>query len=215
MKISNLTKMAESYPNGKKTLWEKEKLLITSNFSFSHSVFKRLVSQGRQKVSLCGNGLSAYTLYRHFNPFPNKPWFLGVFSTSLLKTLRENEKLLLMTNFSFCHSVFYPFIELSVLSIEFEIAICKFLDFEKVYNLSFGKGLNSVAPTNDFLFLACPFKCRIRNIEANFVTKPRHTSTKNLNETVHTFFVEEMVLNALAPPGWLSGERVRLMTWWL
>ena len=29
-----------------------------SNFSFSHSVFKRLVSQGRQKVSLCGNGLN-------------------------------------------------------------------------------------------------------------------------------------------------------------
>ena len=29
-----------------------------SNFSFSHSVFKRLVSQGRQKVSLCGNGLT-------------------------------------------------------------------------------------------------------------------------------------------------------------
>ena len=30
-----------------------------SNFSFSHSVFERLVSQGRQKVSLCGNGLTA------------------------------------------------------------------------------------------------------------------------------------------------------------
>ena len=29
-----------------------------SNFSFSHSVFKRLVSQGRQKVSSCGNGLN-------------------------------------------------------------------------------------------------------------------------------------------------------------
>ena len=28
-----------------------------SNFSISHSVFKRLVSQGRQKVLLCGNGL--------------------------------------------------------------------------------------------------------------------------------------------------------------
>ena len=28
-----------------------------SKFSFSNSVFKRLVSQGRQKVSLCGNGL--------------------------------------------------------------------------------------------------------------------------------------------------------------
>ena len=34
-----------------------EKLLATSNFSFSHSDFKRLVSQGCQKVSLCGNGL--------------------------------------------------------------------------------------------------------------------------------------------------------------
>ena len=28
----------------------KGELLVTSNFSFSHSVFKRLVSQGRQKV---------------------------------------------------------------------------------------------------------------------------------------------------------------------
>ena len=62
-------KMAESYPNGQKTLWEKEKLLVTSNFSFSHSVFKRLVSQGRQKASLCGNGLNTkknIKLDRHF-----------------------------------------------------------------------------------------------------------------------------------------------------
>ena len=29
-----------------------------SSFSFSHSVFKRLVSLGCQKVSLCGNGLN-------------------------------------------------------------------------------------------------------------------------------------------------------------
>ena len=49
--------MAESYPNGLKTLWEREKLLVTSNFSLSHSVFKRFVSKGRQKVSMCGNGL--------------------------------------------------------------------------------------------------------------------------------------------------------------
>ena len=30
---------------------------IARNFSFSHSVFKRFVSQGSQKVPLCGNGL--------------------------------------------------------------------------------------------------------------------------------------------------------------
>ena len=60
--------MVKSYSNGKKTLWEKEKLLVTSNFSFTHSVFKRLVSQGRQKVSLCGNGLSVFILYFSTGP---------------------------------------------------------------------------------------------------------------------------------------------------
>ena len=33
-----------------------------SNFSFSHSVLKRLVSQGHQKVSLCGNGLTQFSI---------------------------------------------------------------------------------------------------------------------------------------------------------
>ena len=40
--VSNLMKTTEKSPNGFKTLWEKEKLLVTSNFSFSHSVFRRL-----------------------------------------------------------------------------------------------------------------------------------------------------------------------------
>ena len=39
----------------------KEKLLVMSNFSFSHSVFKKLASQARQIVSLCGNGLIVAT----------------------------------------------------------------------------------------------------------------------------------------------------------
>ena len=43
------------------------------------------------------------------NPFPNKPWFSHVCSTSLLKTLWEKEKLLVTSNFTFSHSVFYPF----------------------------------------------------------------------------------------------------------
>ena len=34
-------------------MWEKEKLLVTSNFSFSRSVFRRLVLQG-----LLGKGLN-------------------------------------------------------------------------------------------------------------------------------------------------------------
>ena len=43
-------------------MWVKEKLLGTTNFSFSHSVYKRLVSQGRQKVSLCWNGFETGTV---------------------------------------------------------------------------------------------------------------------------------------------------------
>ena len=61
-----------------------------------------------------------------FNPFPNKPWFLRVCSTSLSKTRWEKEKLLVTSNFSFSHSVFQPFGELSAIFIKFEIVVCKF-----------------------------------------------------------------------------------------
>ena len=42
----------EKLENRQKTMWEKEKLLIMSNFSFSHSVFKRLVLQTCENKSL-------------------------------------------------------------------------------------------------------------------------------------------------------------------
>ena len=40
------------------TLWEQEKLLVMSNFSFSHNVFKRLVLQTRKNLGLFGKELS-------------------------------------------------------------------------------------------------------------------------------------------------------------
>ena len=49
--------------NGKKffkqveNTWVKEKLLVTSNFSISHSVFERLVQQTRTNQGLFGKGL--------------------------------------------------------------------------------------------------------------------------------------------------------------
>ena len=49
--------MAKSSPKGLKTLWEKEKLLVTSNFSFSDSVFNRLVLQTFKNQGLFGKGL--------------------------------------------------------------------------------------------------------------------------------------------------------------
>ena len=88
--------------------------------------------------------LPSTTKYSIFNPFPNKPWFLRVCSTSLLKTLWKTETLLVMSNFSFSHSVFYWFEKLSDIFIKFEIVVCNLFHFGRVQNLSFGKGLSHI-----------------------------------------------------------------------
>ena len=66
------------------------------------------------------------------NPFPNKPRFLHVCSTSLSKTLWEKEKLLVTINFSFSHSVFYPFEGLSTILINLKLVVCKIFQFGRV-----------------------------------------------------------------------------------
>ena len=50
--------MADSSLKGKKTLWEKEKLLVKSNFTFSHSVFKGHALQTHKNKGLFGKGLT-------------------------------------------------------------------------------------------------------------------------------------------------------------
>ena len=80
-------------------------------------------------------------IHSSLNPFPNRPWFLLVCSTRLLKTLWEKEKLLVTSNLPFSHSVFNPFEDLSSIFIKFEIVVCKLFQFGRVKNLSFGKGL--------------------------------------------------------------------------
>ena len=79
--------------------------------------------------------------YMCISPFQNKPWFSRVCSTSALKTLWEKEKLLVTSNFSFSHSVFYRFWELSAIFINFEIIVYKLFQFGRVWNLSFRKAL--------------------------------------------------------------------------
>ena len=51
--------------------------------------------------------------------------------------------MLVTSNFSLSHSVFYPFEEISAIFINFEIVVCKLFQFGRVKNLPFGKGLNS------------------------------------------------------------------------
>ena len=68
-------------------------------------------------------------IHYEINPFPNKPWFLRVCSTGLLKTLSEKEELLVTSNFSFSHSVSYPYEELSFIFIKFKTVGCKLFKF--------------------------------------------------------------------------------------
>ena len=68
--ISNLMKIVESCPNRKQQ--EKEILLVTSDFSFSHIVFKRLVMQTCKNQGLLGKGLMStltFSQMKHFRVF--------------------------------------------------------------------------------------------------------------------------------------------------
>ena len=87
-----------------------------------------------------------------FNPLPNKRWFVRVCSTSLLKTLWEKEKLLIMSNFSFSYCVFYQFGQLSSIFNKFDIVICKLCKFGRVYNLLVLKGLRTFLVTFSRIF---------------------------------------------------------------
>ena len=53
-----MDKWGYNYLIEKKTLWEKEKLLVMSNFSFSHNVFKSCQLLMRQTQYLRSKGLN-------------------------------------------------------------------------------------------------------------------------------------------------------------
>ena len=82
-----------------------------------------------------------------FNPSQNKPLFLRVCSASLLKTLQEKEKLLVTSNFSFSHIVFYPFEELPAIFIKSDNVVCELFQFGTVKNIFVRERVNSCAFT--------------------------------------------------------------------
>ena len=131
----------ETVPNSKKLLDDRWNVAIIG-FKTTECI-ENIVKKGE----IASKELTLYPTTYILNPFPNKPWFLRVCSTSLLKTLREKEKLLVTRNFSFSHSVFYPFGKLSAISIKFKIAVCLLFQFGSVQNMSFGKGLMTLRKT--------------------------------------------------------------------
>ena len=59
----SITKMIISVFDRVENIVGKGEIACTSNFSFSHNVFKWLLSQTCQKVSLCGNGLNPFLVF--------------------------------------------------------------------------------------------------------------------------------------------------------
>ena len=105
-------------------------MLVNSLFSFSPKSFQLFK---KKKISQVGS-------YLRFSPFPNKPWILHVCSTSLMKTLWEKEKLLVISNFSFSQC-FQPLCRTPCTFHEIQNCRLQTLSVWKCLNLSFGKDL--------------------------------------------------------------------------
>ena len=97
----------------------KGEILVMSNFSFSHSVFNRLILQTRKTRPCFGKGLKdllvqslkhkiCFLVYHTLNPFPNKPRFSWVCSTSLWKTPWEKEEIACNKQFLLFPQCFLP-----------------------------------------------------------------------------------------------------------
>ena len=105
--------------------WLELGFVITNHSQEIHCLFLQDLQTGKlHDLKLC-------YIHMLLNPFPNKPWFLRVCSTSLLKTLWEKEKLLVTSNFSFSHSVFYLFEELSSIFVKFELSSAESFSLEE------------------------------------------------------------------------------------
>ena len=97
----------------RKTLLEREKNAGNRHFLlFPHFFYPFKIEIG---ILATLNTLSANA----FNSFLNKPLFLRVCSSSLLKTLWEKEKLFITSNFSFSRNVCYPLRGLSTIFFQF------------------------------------------------------------------------------------------------
>ena len=111
-----------------KNILEKGESSCTQDFLFFPQCF--LLFRKLQLICVKLRILAVYAFYckMSLTLSQTSPVFY-VCSTSLLKTLWEKEKLLVTSNFSFSHSVFYSFQTLSAIFSKFEIVVRKHFQF--------------------------------------------------------------------------------------
>ena len=111
------------------TCTRKDEILFPSCFVLTSSIGKRTVCSFWPAI-----GENCLESFIKINPFPHNDTFWRPWETSLLKTLREKEKLLVTSNFSFFHSVCCPFRELSDIFIKFKIVVWRLFQTGPVSN---------------------------------------------------------------------------------
>ena len=67
--MENLNKFKSNYWIQLKTLWQKVKLLMMSNFCFGQNIFNSCLPQRRLKTIVCGEGLKASDILRSMAGF--------------------------------------------------------------------------------------------------------------------------------------------------
>ena len=115
-------KIKISFGKGRKHCGKRRKCWLPAFSPFPTLFSKRLPFQGRWKSGSCGKGLTHFHTVMPFDA-PGKQAFSKDW---------EKEKLLITSNFSFTHSVFYPFRELLAIFIKFKIIVCRPFQFRPV-----------------------------------------------------------------------------------
>ena len=170
-----------------KSLRKKEKMLVTSIFSFFHNVFKRLLFQGRQKSVLCGKAIN------HHGPYlptilktvlPLVPQIFLCLETLECTCNRNSDRL---------NRMFQP------------IRSCvtfKCTNLDEKRQMMFLRMVGQFGPNIS--------KIAFQGLIV-IVTRLNLLSLRKKRQ----LFVRLSFITLLVPPGWLSGERFGLMTRWL
>ena len=108
--------------------WEKQKLLVTSNFSFSHSIFRRLILQTPNNQGLFGKGLIRKVLKTYLENgenSSNQHFLIMLFI--LLEAIKPNSNRI-FTIFVICKCF-----HIVRLALDIDVASCDFLVASKFY----------------------------------------------------------------------------------
>ena len=126
-----------------KTLREKQKLLVTSIFSFSLDVFHPIKEKfyhfGHLLSVICKiifkldkSKICCLVRVRSINSFPNKPWFITCLQYMSFENTVGKGEIAYNEQFLLFPTVFYLFEELSAIFNKTEIVICELFQFGRV-----------------------------------------------------------------------------------